>query len=57
MSEVVWVGDTEDSILYLNSTNAEITGGVTLYTADLGSDLFEPYVMSMSWDGSGTNEV
>ncbi|KAJ4364055.1 Dipeptidyl-peptidase 5 [Neocucurbitaria cava] len=46
VSEVVWVGDTEDSILYLNSTNAEIPGGVTLYTVDLGSDSFEPKLVA-----------
>ena len=45
VSEVVWVGDTEDSILYVNTTNDEIPGGVTLYTADLGGDSFEPYVL------------
>ena len=43
VSEVVWVGDTEDSILYINGTNDEIPGGVTLYTADLAGD-FQPYV-------------
>jgi hypothetical protein len=43
VSEVVWVGDTEDSILYINSTNEKIPGGVTLYTADLGAATFAPY--------------
>ncbi|RYN23886.1 Dipeptidyl-peptidase 5 [Alternaria arborescens] len=45
-SEVVWVGDTEDSILYLNATNEEIPGGVTLYTADLSGDSFEPTLVA-----------
>ncbi|EDU43657.1 dipeptidyl-peptidase V precursor [Pyrenophora tritici-repentis Pt-1C-BFP] len=45
-SEVVWVGDTEDSILYVNASNAEIPGGVTLYTADLSGDSFEPKLVA-----------
>lgn len=44
VSEVVWVGDSKDSILYLNSSNPDIPGGVTLYTADLGAASFQPYV-------------
>lgn len=51
VSEVVWVGDTEDSILYLNSSNAEIPGGVALYTADLSGESFEPYVKHHDHDG------
>jgi dipeptidyl aminopeptidase/acylaminoacyl peptidase len=43
VSEVVWVGDSDDSILYINSTNDNIPGGVTLYTADLSAATFEPY--------------
>ncbi|EUC50818.1 hypothetical protein COCMIDRAFT_81051 [Bipolaris oryzae ATCC 44560] len=45
-SEVVWVGDTDDSILYINSTNEQIPGGVTLYTADLSKDSFEPTLVA-----------
>jgi hypothetical protein len=45
VSEVVWVGDTDDSILYINSTNEKIPGGVTLYTADLSAASFAPYVL------------
>jgi dipeptidyl aminopeptidase/acylaminoacyl peptidase len=45
VSEVVWVGDSDDSILYLNSSNAQIPGGVTLYTADLSASTFAPYVI------------
>lgn len=41
VSEVVWIGETEDSILYLNSSNEEVPGGVTLYTADLSGE-FSP---------------
>jgi hypothetical protein len=44
VSEVVWVGDKETSILYINGTNDEIAGGVTLYTADIGGKKFSPYV-------------
>ncbi|KAJ5041376.1 dipeptidyl-peptidase-like protein V precursor [Bipolaris maydis] len=45
-SEVVWVGDNDDSILYINSTNEQIPGGVTLYTADLSKDTFEPTLVA-----------
>jgi hypothetical protein len=41
VSEVVWIGETEDSILYLNSSNEAIPGGVALYTADLSTE-FNP---------------
>jgi hypothetical protein len=44
VSEVVWVGNSDDSILYINSTNENIPGGVTLYTADLSAANFTPYV-------------
>jgi hypothetical protein len=44
VSEVVWVGATNTSVLYINGTNEEVPGGVTLYTADLGEDEFAPYV-------------
>ncbi|KAF2789172.1 alpha/beta-hydrolase [Melanomma pulvis-pyrius CBS 109.77] len=42
VSEVVWIGATDTSILYINSTNEEIPGGVTLYTADIGAEEFSP---------------
>jgi len=45
VSEVVWVGDSEDSILYINATNEKIPGGVALYTADLSASSFSPYVL------------
>lgn len=48
VSEVVWIGDTGTSILYINSTNAEIAGGVTLYTADVGAKKFSPFVLICS---------
>ncbi|KAF2006444.1 alpha/beta-hydrolase [Amniculicola lignicola CBS 123094] len=35
VSEFVFVGPTNTSILYINGTNEEIPGGVTLYTADV----------------------
>jgi hypothetical protein len=43
-TEIVWVGATNTSVLYINGTNEEVPGGVTLYTADLGEDEFTPYV-------------
>jgi hypothetical protein len=44
VSEIVWLGDTDTSILYINGTNDKIAGGVTLYTADLGAKIFSPFV-------------
>lgn len=35
VSEMVWVGNTDTSVLYLNGTNDEVAGGVTLWTTDL----------------------
>ncbi|OAK94225.1 alpha/beta-hydrolase [Phaeosphaeriaceae sp. SRC1lsM3a] len=58
VSEVVWVGDSEDSILYINSTNEQIPGGVTLYTADLGAEKFTPkLVASLGAPFSGLKAV
>ena len=42
VSEFVWVGKEKKSMLYINGTNEEIPGGVTLYTADLSEGKFEP---------------
>ncbi|KAI0534930.1 dipeptidyl-peptidase-like protein V precursor [Xylaria digitata] len=46
VSEVVWIGDTDTSILYINGTNDEIAGGVTLYTADIGAKKFSPSLVA-----------
>ncbi|CAK3822391.1 related to Probable dipeptidyl-peptidase 5 [Lecanosticta acicola] len=35
VTEVVWVGSTNTSVLYINGTNDHVPGGVTLWTADL----------------------
>jgi hypothetical protein len=35
ISEIVWVGPGSTSILYLNGTNEEEDGGVSLYSADV----------------------
>jgi hypothetical protein len=43
VSEVVWVGASNTSILYINTTNEEVSGGVTLYSADVDADSFSPY--------------
>ena len=34
ISEVVFIGPTDTSILYINATNEEADGGISLYTAD-----------------------
>ncbi|KAI1284721.1 dipeptidyl-peptidase-like protein V precursor [Xylaria sp. FL0933] len=46
VSEVVWIGETDTSILYINGTNDEVAGGVTLYTADLGAKKFSPTLVA-----------
>ncbi|KAJ8130106.1 hypothetical protein O1611_g3526 [Lasiodiplodia mahajangana] len=46
VSEIVWIGDTDTSILYINGTNDEIAGGVTLYTADIGAKTFSPTLVA-----------
>lgn len=38
VSEIVWVGDTPTSVLYINGTNEEVAGGVTLWTADVAAE-------------------
>lgn len=47
VSEFVWVGKTNTSMLYINGTNDEVPGGVTLYTADLADGEFSPYVLTI----------
>lgn len=35
VQEVVWVPGTENGILYINGTNEEVPGGVTLWMGDI----------------------
>ena len=35
ISEMVWVGPTDTSVLYVNGTNEEEDGGVSLYAGDV----------------------
>jgi hypothetical protein len=42
VSEVVWLRSSDTSILYINGTNDEVPGGVTLYTADIKDKNFSP---------------
>lgn len=56
VSEVVWVGLTNTSILYINGTNDDVPGGVTLYTADVAADVFSPYVSWVSCRGPLTSD-
>ena len=37
VSEMVWVGDTDTSVLYVKASNRPVPGGVTLWTADLAN--------------------
>jgi hypothetical protein len=35
VNEVVWLPDTDTGIIYINGTNEEIPGGVTLWIGDI----------------------
>jgi hypothetical protein len=35
ISELVWVGPTNTSVLYVNGTNEEEDGGISLYSAEV----------------------
>lgn len=43
VSELAWVGDTDTSVLYINSSNPNVDGGITLWTADLATSPIERY--------------
>ncbi|TLD31353.1 hypothetical protein PspLS_01728 [Pyricularia sp. CBS 133598] len=53
ISEVVFAGPTPTSIIYLNGTNAEEDGGVSLYAADLHSPTNATLVASLPAPYSG----
>ena len=42
VSEMVWVGSTNTSVLYLNGTNDAVPGSVTLWTVDLAESPIAP---------------
>lgn len=42
VSEIVWVGSTPTSVLYINGTNEDVPGGVSMYTADVAADPIQP---------------
>lgn len=44
VSEIVWAGNDDTSILYLNSSNSEIPGGSELWVSDT-SDFANGYVL------------
>ena len=37
VSEMIWMGATDTSVLYVNGTNGEIDGGVELWASDTSS--------------------
>lgn len=41
VSEMVWVGPTDTSVLYVNGTGGDVPGGIGLYVADLKDDPVE----------------
>ncbi|KAK4495912.1 hypothetical protein PRZ48_013180 [Zasmidium cellare] len=58
VSEMVWVGPTNTSVLYINGTNEDVPGGVTLYTADLAeSPIKSTLVASLAAGFSGLKAV
>jgi hypothetical protein len=43
VSEIIWLGSSDSALLYINSTNADIPGGVELWVADT-ADFKNSYV-------------
>lgn len=43
VSEIVWLGSDDSTVLYVNGTNADIPGGVELWVSDI-SDFANGYV-------------
>ncbi len=37
VSEIVWLGTSDTDVLYINSTNSEIDGGIELWVSDITS--------------------
>ena len=37
ISEMIWIGPTDTSVLYVNGTNSEVDGGVELWVSDTSS--------------------
>jgi hypothetical protein len=35
VSEIVWLGSDDSTVLYVNGTNADIPGGVELWVSDI----------------------
>ncbi|EME41566.1 hypothetical protein DOTSEDRAFT_55358 [Dothistroma septosporum NZE10] len=58
VSEAAWVGPTNTGVLYINGTNHDVPGGVTLYLADLADASAEPtLVASLPAPYSGLHAV
>jgi len=36
VSEIIWLGSKDTSVLYVNGTNAEVNGGVEIWVFDIG---------------------
>lgn len=47
ISELVWVGPNDTSILYINGTNEEADGGISIYAGDITA-IDEAYYISYS---------
>lgn len=43
VAELIWLGTNDSGLLYINSTNADIPGGVELWVSDT-SDFVNSYV-------------
>jgi hypothetical protein len=52
INELVWLPGTETGIIYVNGTNEEVPGGVTLWIGDMLSPS-ERYVLLEFTPGSG----
>jgi hypothetical protein len=47
VSEIIWLGSSNSGLLYINSTNADIPGGVELWVSDT-ADFKKSYVLFLS---------
>ncbi|KAB8349463.1 hypothetical protein FH972_023490 [Carpinus fangiana] len=57
VSEIIWLGNTPSSVLYLNATNKDIPGGVTLWSSDVLNPRATTFVASLPAPFSGLKAV
>ncbi|KAF2752906.1 alpha/beta-hydrolase [Pseudovirgaria hyperparasitica] len=55
VSEVLWIGPTDTSVIYINRTNDEVSGGISIWSADIGAEIIAPssFITSLAAPFSG----